>query len=160
MNNRFIPIISVLMTISLIVFVTLQLYWIKELYSALDQDFSNKVYAALETSTKKIVDIENDKYYAKYKNFDKTIIANNNSPSLTTISQVEDSAYKRQITYTKSIIEKKDIPISKTGDSLKLTNMYTDESLIRIRKNENTPEALTADLNTSIDNGEFNLELL
>ena len=66
MNNRFIPIISVLMTISLIVFVTLQLYWIKELYSALDQDFSNKVYAALETSTKKIVDIENDKYYAKY----------------------------------------------------------------------------------------------
>ncbi len=157
MNNKFIPIISVLMTISLIVFVTLQSYWIKELYSALDQDFSNKVYAALETSSKKIVDIENDKYYAKYKNFDKTIMANNNLPSLTTISQVEDSASRRQITYSKSIIEKKDIPISKTGDSLKLTNMYTDESLIRIRKNENTPEALTADLNTSIDNGEFNL---
>ncbi|TXF76122.1 sensor histidine kinase [Chryseobacterium sp.] len=156
MNNKFIPIISVLMTISMMVFVTLQLYWIKELYSALDQDFSNKVYAALETSTKKVGDLEIDKYYAKYNNIDKTIKENSSQPSLTVISQVEDSASKRQITYSKSIIEKKDIPISKTGDSLKLTNMYTDEALIKIKKNANTPEALTSELSQSIDNGEFN----
>ena len=62
MNNKFIPFISVLMTISMIVFVTLQLYWIKELYSALNQDFSNKVYAALESSSQKTQKAEVDKY--------------------------------------------------------------------------------------------------
>ena len=62
MNNKFIPIISVFMTISLVVFVSLQLYWIKELYTSLEQDFSNKVYSALETSTQKINQIEVNKY--------------------------------------------------------------------------------------------------
>lgn len=41
------------MTISLVVFVSLQFYWLKEYYSALEQDFSNKVYTALENSSKK-----------------------------------------------------------------------------------------------------------
>ena len=72
MNNKFIPFISVLMTISMIVFVTLQLYWIKELYSALNQDFSNKVYSALESATLKTQQLEVDKYLNQdYKNFGK-----------------------------------------------------------------------------------------
>ena len=62
MNTKFIPFISVLMTISMIVFVTLQLYWIKELRVALNQDFSNKVYAALESSAQKAQQAELDKY--------------------------------------------------------------------------------------------------
>ncbi len=157
MNNKFIPIISILMTISMVVFVTLQLYWIKELYSALNQDFANKVYAALETTSDKITQIEVDKYYAKYNNIDKTVIANSSKPSLTTIQQVEDSASRRLITYSKNIIEKQNIPISKKGDSFKLTKMYTDEAQLKFKKNDNTPTALTADLNTSIENGEFNL---
>ena len=53
MNNKFIPIISVFMTISLVVFVALQFYWLKSYYEALEQDFSNKVHAALESSAKK-----------------------------------------------------------------------------------------------------------
>ena len=36
------------MTISLVVFVSLQFYWLKEYYTALEQDFSNKVYTALD----------------------------------------------------------------------------------------------------------------
>ncbi len=159
MNNKFIPIISVFMTISLIVFVTLQFYWLKGYYSALEQEFSNKVYSALEIATKKIVDIEGEKYLNKdYKNFGKSIIANKDQPTLTTIQQVEDSASRRSITYSKNIIEKQQIPISGRGDSLNLTKVYTDEALIRIKKDEKTPELLTADLNQSIESGEYSLK--
>lgn len=115
------------MTISLIVFVGLQFYWLKGYYSALDQEFSNKVYAALETSAKKINDIEADKYLnQENNNFGKTVTESSNQPTLTTIQQIEDSASRRLITYSKNIIEKQQIPISKKGDSLK-----SDKSLQR-----------------------------
>lgn len=156
MNNKFIPIISVFMTISLIVFVALQFYWLKGYYGALEQDFSNKVHSALEETSKKIGDIEIEKYYDQYKNFDKEAIKNGNQPSLTMIQTVEDSASKRQITTYKNIIEKQDIPISPKGDSLKVTKMYTDEAITKIRKKDDAPTPLTAELNTSIESGEFN----
>ena len=112
MSNRFIPFISVLMTISMIVFVTLQLYWIKELYSALNQDFSNKVYSALESSAQKVAQIEVDKYLNdENKNFAKTIVDGSNQPNQTYIQQNSDSANRTTITFQKSIIENQNIPI-------------------------------------------------
>ncbi len=102
------------MTISLIVFVTLQFYWLKGYYGVLEQDFSNKVYAVLESTSKSIEEIEADKYLNQdYKDFRKNILANNKQPSLTTIQQVEDSGTQRQIIYSKNIIEKTQLPISK-----------------------------------------------
>ncbi len=159
MNNKFIPVISVFMTISLIVFVALQFYWLKGYYTALEQDFSNNVYAALETSTKKINDIEADQYLNKdNRNLGKTVLASRNQPTLTTIQQVEDSASRRTITYSKNIIAKELIPISTTGDSLERVKMYTDEALIKIKKDENTPELLTSELDQSIESGEYTLK--
>ena len=149
------------MTISLIVFVTLQFYWLKGYYSALEQDFSNKVHAVLETSVKKISDIEAEKYINQdNNNFGKTILASKDQPTLTTIQQVEDSATRRSITYIRDIIEKQKIPIpgGGKGDSLNLTNVYSDDALIRLKKDKNTPEVLTADINRSIESGEFSLQ--
>lgn len=157
MNNKFIPIISVFMTISLIVFVVLQLYWLKGYYTALQEQFSNRVYDALENASAKINTIEVDKYYAKYKNIDKAAIANGDKPSLTMIQSVEDSASRRQITISKSIVEKQDIPISEKGDSLKLTKLYTDNVLLNIKKNTGNIEPMTSELSSRIDNGEFKL---
>ena len=57
------------MTISLVVFVSMQFYWLKEYYTALDQEFENKVYLAMESSTKKIGEIEVNKYYEKFADF-------------------------------------------------------------------------------------------
>ncbi|MGZ5188858.1 MAG: two-component sensor histidine kinase, partial [Kaistella sp.] len=106
MNNKFIPFISVLMTISMIVFVTLQLYWIKELYSALNQDFSNKVYSSLESAALKTQQLEVDKYLnQEYKNFGKNIIDSSNLPTQTYIQQNSDSANRSTITFQKSIVE-------------------------------------------------------
>lgn len=158
MNNKFIPIISVFMTVSLVVFTALQFYWLKGYYSALEQDFSNKVYSALETSTKKINALEVNKYFNKdFKNLGNTITAGKDLPSLTTISQVEDSATRRSITYTRSILEKKDFPISNNGDSLKIATVYSDKNLIRLKRDSSTREPLTSDLNQNLESGQYTI---
>lgn len=158
MNKRFIPIISILMSISVVVFVTLQIKWLKEYYGALDQDFSNKVQIALEQSVDKIGNIEvNQLLNESYKNFGKTVVANNNQPTSTIIQQTEDSASKRTITYQKNIIEREQLPISNSGDSLNRVKMWTDENLIRMQMDPENRHALTPSLNTSINSGEFSL---
>ncbi|MCW3160488.1 sensor histidine kinase [Chryseobacterium oryctis] len=156
MNNKFIPIISVFMTISLIVFVTLQFYWLKRYYGTLEQDFSNKVYSALENVSKNIGEIEVDKYLNQdNKNFRNNILANSDQPSLTTIQQVEDSGTQRQIIYSKNIIEKSQLPISKMGDSIKLTKLYTDEAAYKVKRDTTNRELLTTDINQDLENGDF-----
>lgn len=147
------------MTISLIVFVTLQFYWLKGYYGALEQDFSNKVYTALENTAKNISEIEVEKYLNDdFKNFRKNVVANNNQPSLTTIQQVEDSGTQRQIIYSKNIIEKTQLPISQKGDSLKLTTLYTDEAAYKLKRDTTNREPLTADINQDIESGDYSMK--
>lgn len=156
MNNKFIPFISVLMTISMIVFVTLQLYWIKELYSALNQDFSNKVYSSLESAALKTQQLEVDKYLNQdYKNFGKNIIDSSNQPTQTYIQQNSDSANRSTITFQKSIVESQNFPISPKGDSLQLTKLYTDEGILKIKREQNSSEPLTAQLSKDISNNTY-----
>lgn len=158
MSNKFIPFISVLMTISMIVFVTLQLYWIKELYGALNQDFSNKVYSSLESSALKIAQLEGDKYLNQdFKNFGKNVVDSSNQPTQTYIQQNSDSANKSTITFQKSIVENQNFPISKKGDSLILTSLYTDEGILKIKKNPSTSEPLTAQMSKDINNNTYAL---
>lgn len=159
MNKRFIPIISILMSISVVVFVTLQIKWLKEYYGALDQDFRNKVNVALESSVQEINALEIDKYLNEdFKNFGKTIVDNQDQATLSTIQQTEDSGSKRTITYQRSIIEKNNVPISSRGDSLERVKMYTDEALVKLRKDLNAPEQLTSAINSDINSGEYNLK--
>nr|WP_314493836.1 HAMP domain-containing sensor histidine kinase [uncultured Chryseobacterium sp.] len=158
MNNKFIPIISVFMTISLIVFVTLQFYWLKGYYGALEQEFSNKVYTALENTTKTVSDLEVDKVLNEnYDNFRDNIIANNKKPSLTTIQQTIDSGTQRSIVYSKNLIEQKLLP-SKRGDSLSLTTLYTDEAAYKIKKDTTKREQLTSEINQDIQSGDWGMK--
>lgn len=158
MNNRFIPFISVLMTISMIVFVTLQLYWIKELYGALNQDFSNKVYSSLESSALKVSQLEVDKYLNQdYKNFAKNVVDSSNKPVQTYIQQNSDSANISTVTFQKSIVENQNFPISQKGDSLLLTKLYTDEGILSIKKEPNSSEPLTTQLSKDISNNTYAL---
>ncbi|ROS14511.1 two-component system phosphate regulon sensor histidine kinase PhoR [Chryseobacterium nakagawai] len=141
------------MTISLIVFVTLQFYWLKGYYGVLEQDFSNKVYSVLESTSKTIEEIEADKYLTKDNR--NTILANSKNPSLTTIQQVEDSGTQRQIIYSKNIISNAQLPISKKGDSVKLTTLYTDEAAYKIKRDTTNREILTSDINQDIETGDY-----
>lgn len=147
------------MTISLIVFVTLQFYWLKGYYGALEQDFSNKVYTALESTAKSISEIEVEKYMNENnKNFRNNIIANSKQPSLTTIQQVEDSGTQRQIIYSKNIIERSQLPISQRGDSIKWTTLYSDEAAYKVKRDTTKPEQLTTEINNDIENGDYTIK--
>ncbi|KFE98607.1 histidine kinase [Chryseobacterium formosense] len=159
MNNKFIPIISVFMTISLIVFVTLQFYWLKNYYVALEQEFSNKVYSALENTSKNIAEIEVDKLFNEnYANLRDNVKANKDKPSLTTIQQTQDSGTQKSIVYYRNIIETTQLPISKRGDSLLLTKMYTDDAAYKIKRDTSQRELLTTEINQDIESGDYNFK--
>lgn len=158
MNRRFIPFIAMLMTISLMVFTALQVYWLRSYYDALDQDFSNKIHNVLENSAEKIKEYEINKFYAQYKNINKTLVAASKAPTLTAIEEVRDSASRRTFSYTKKIIENTGIPLSRKGDSLKLTTIKSDDGVLNIEKAPDAPELLTPDLAQSIESGEYNLK--
>ena len=146
------------MTISMIVFVTLQLYWIKELRVALNQDFSNKVYAALESSAQKAQQAELDKYLnVDYRNFAKNVTDSSNQPTQTYIQQNSDSANKSTLTFQKSIVESQNFPISQKGDTLKLTKLYTDEGILQFKKEPNSSEPLTAQISKDFSDNTFSL---
>ena len=102
MNNRFILILSFAMTVSLVIFISLQLYWVRGYYRALEQDFSNKVHNVLEITTKKIEGIEIEQYLnVEYPNFGKSVISvKGQSATETYIQQVTDSATKKQILFS------------------------------------------------------------
>lgn len=160
MNNRFIIILSLAMSISLLTFVALQVHWLKNYYHALEQDFSNKVHSVLETSTQKVADIEIDKYLnEEFPNFGKNVISTKGHPTTETyIQQVTDSATRKQILFSKKIVESQHIPISQTGDSLELMKMYTDEGLINIKKRASTPEKLTNEITQTVRDNTYQLK--
>ena len=144
------------MTISLIVFVTLQFYWLKNYYVALDQDFSSKVYSALENTSKNIAEIELDKLLNEnYESFRDNIKANKDKPSLTTIQQTQDSGTQKSIVYYRNIIERQQLPISKRGDSLLLTKMYSDDAAYKVKNDTSRREILTTDINRDIESGDY-----
>ena len=158
MNNKFIPVISVFMTISLIVFVTLQVYWLKGYYRALEEQFSNRVNTAMESVTQKISEIEVDKYMNQdYKNFGKTIIKGSNQPVQTYIQQNSDSANRKTITFQSKIIENQNIPISTEGDSIKTTKVYSDEGILKFRNNNNL-ELLSSQMSKDIKDNTYSLK--
>ncbi|REC44824.1 MULTISPECIES: sensor histidine kinase [Chryseobacterium] len=159
MNNKFIPIISVFMTISLIVFVTLQFYWLKNYYVALEQEFSNKVYSALENTSKNVAEIEAEKLFNEnYANLRDNVKANSKKPSLTTIQQTQDSGTQKSIVYYRNIIETQQLPLSKRGDSLLLTKMYTDDAAYTVKRDTSQRELLTSEINQDIETGDYNFK--
>lgn len=147
------------MTISLIVFVTLQFYWLKNYYVALEQEFSNKVYSALENTSKNVAEIEAEKLFNEnYPNLRDNVKANSKKPSLTTIQQTQDSGTQKSIVYYRNIIETQQLPISKRGDSLLLTKMYTDDDAYTVKRDTSRRELLTSEINRDIESGDYNFK--
>lgn len=146
------------MTISLIVFVTLQVYWLKGYYRALEEQFSNRVNTAMESATQKISEIEVEKYMNQdFKNFANTIKKGANHPTQTYIQQNADSANRKTITFQSKIIENQNIPISTEGDSIKTTKVYSDEGILKFKKNNNL-ELLTSQMSQDIKDNTYSLK--
>jgi two-component system phosphate regulon sensor histidine kinase PhoR len=144
------------MTISLIVFVSLQFYWLKEYYASLEQEFSNKVHIALENSAQKISEIEFNKYNEKFKNFDQTLTSNAKKPTLFTVQQTQDSLSKTTLSFGKTIVEKQDIPISKKEIVLPSLNS-TKMKVFIVLKKPTAPQIITSAQSQDISSGLFSL---
>lgn len=153
MRNKFIPIISVLMTVSLVIFVSFQFYWLKEYYSSMEQEFSAKIEQVLERSTQKISDIEIQKILGQNKDLLTAIRENKDKPTLNIIKQVTDSADKKLISFSRSIIEPQKIPVSGQGDTLERVKIYTDEGIYKVKNN--TTEPLTTQLSRDINDNSY-----
>lgn len=148
------------MTISLVVFVSMQLYWLKEYYRALEQEFSNKVYASMDNIREKANELEVQKYTSNKGNNDflKALKKSSGEASQQYIQSITDSAdNKRLIAFSKNIIEKKDIPLPTQGDNVELTNLYSDEGLIKLN---NPSKPMTAEMSQDLSNNSFTLTQL
>jgi len=148
------------MTISLAVFVSMQLYWLKEYYSALEQDFSNKIYSSMDQIREQAIEREAQKYYSSNEgNLLNSIRKNSSQPIQQEAMVITDSANSdsRLVAFSKTIIDKSDIPITANGDSLELTNLYTDEGLLRIK---NPAEPMTAKMSKDLSSNDFTLKQL
>nr|WP_026315461.1 HAMP domain-containing sensor histidine kinase [Riemerella columbina] len=153
MRNKFIPIISILMTISLLIFVSFQFYWLKEYYASMEQEFSSKVEQALEHSTQKIADLEIQKILDQNKDLLASVKENKDKPTLNIIKQITDSADKKLISFSRSVIEPQKIPVSTKGDTLERFKIYTDEGIYRIKNN--STELLTTKLSQEINDNSY-----
>ncbi|MDV3663970.1 two-component sensor histidine kinase [Elizabethkingia anophelis] len=138
----------------------MQLYWLKEYYRALEQEFSNKVFASMENIREKVNDIEVQRYYANNKtNFSEAIKSSSGQATQQYIQSTTDSTNnKRVIAFSKNIIEKKDIPLPTPGDNVELTNLYGDEGLIKLKNA--APKPLTSEMNQDLSSNNFTLTQL
>jgi len=138
----------------------MQLYWLKEYYRALEQEFSNKVYASMENIREKVNEMEVDKYYANNKtNFSEAIKNSSGQATQQYIQSTTDSTNnKRVIAFSKNIIEKKDIPLPTPGDNVELTNLYGDEGLIKLKNV--APKPLSSEMNQDLSSNNFTLKQL
>ncbi len=157
MIKRFIPFITILMSISFIIFLVLQIYWVRQLFSALNQDFNNKIHNALSSSAKLVQEAEIAKYYKEFKNFDKDVLSQKDSSQQFNIQSVESKDGIREITFMKDIIQQKQIPILGGNDTLKLTRLYTGKAKESIEMPTGSTELLTPSLEKSLNSGEFSL---
>ncbi len=109
----------------------------------------------MERSTQDISNIEIDKYLKEYEGFQASINEDKNKPTLNIIRQVQDSADKKLISFSRSIIEPQKIPVSSKGDTLERVKVYADEGIYRLKGAGRTTELLTAQLSKDINDNTF-----
>ncbi|WKS95484.1 sensor histidine kinase [Riemerella columbina] len=144
------------MTVSLIIFVSFQFYWLKEYYASLEQEFSSKVEQVLERSTEQLSEIEVNKMVHQYEDLLTSVKANQSQPTLNIIKQITDSADKKLISFSRSIIEPQKIPVSTKGDTLERFKVYTDEGIYRIKNN--STELLTTQLSKDLNDNTYSFK--
>lgn len=159
MNKRFIPTLSAFMSFSLLVFISLQLYWLKQAVEANDLDFSSKVYSSLENVAYKINQDELKLYYRSFNLLINNAKEKKNESKVHIVQSIIDSAKSQYILYKKYIIEEGKISIPNyQKDSFSTTKIYKDEGVLRIEKNKQSLKTSSYLVEESIKNSTFTLD--
>ncbi len=149
------------MTLSLLIFVGLQIYFLREMIKAGAQDYNSRVYQALEKSSSIVTDNELSSYYNAFSKFEENVKQNENSLTKTVMQSVVDSGSQRIIAFTKYIVQKKPTAVSVyPGDTLKYSKVYADEGVVKIKKdkNHNIPQQLSLNMENDLESSAYTLK--
>jgi len=161
MSRKYISILTFFMTLSLFIFVGLQIYFISEVIKAGEQDFSSRVYQALKESSNKIADNELKKIYYTYKDLAENVTKKDSNLTKIVLQSVEDSGTTRYLSYSKNIVQRKPTSIKVTPTTtLKLAPIYSDQGTIKIQKDTTikSPPPLTTELENDHDFANYTLK--
>lgn len=149
------------MTISLVVFIGVQLYWLKQGIDASEVEFTSRVYRAIEQTSNKINEREIDQYKRQFDKLYESAAQKNKQKEFFVAQSIIDSQKTQYVSYQKYIVEDVAIPLGNSTDSLQKLNLYSDGEVIKLNKpKENPPKRLTIPVEKSIRNASFTLDAL
>ena len=161
MKKRFFKILVVLMTVSLVGLIVVQLYWLKKAFDARESEFDSRVYRALDETAMAVRQHEIDQYYNYFKATRKTLKEEAHKPEVIT-SQIEsDSANVKYVYITRYMMDTVKIPLPGIySDSLNVTELYSSEKAIKVRKDSNLDnfQPLPVDLKSEFRDATFTIE--
>ncbi len=161
MKENFFKVLIVVMSLSIIGLVIVQLYWLNSAFVSGKNDFDSHVYKALDATTEEIKENELSEYYNLFKPTINSLKDSTNKTEVV-VSQIErDSASVKYIYITRYMLDKVAIPVSNQyNDSLNITEYYSAERPIKIRKDSTSKDFQPLDINleSNFRNGTYSLE--
>lgn len=148
MKKPFFSILIILMTFSIIGLVVVQLYWLNQAFRAGENEFNSHVLKAMDETVQFVNQNELNQYYTLFNETRKTMKDSVNAPQVIT-SQIEsDSANVKYVYLTRYMMDKVALPVSGMyNDSLNVTEMYSAERTIKLRKDSNVQHFQPIDVN-------------
>lgn len=161
MKNNFLKILIVFMTFSILGLVAVQLYWLTKAFEANENDFNGRVYKAMDETIATIKAEELDKYYTLFNATRKTMKDNVDKPEVVA-SQIEvDSSNVKYVYLTRYMVDVTKIPTSsRYQDSLNVTELYSSEKTIKLKKDESPHsfQPLNVDMESEFKDATYSLE--
>ncbi|MDO5656473.1 MAG: HAMP domain-containing sensor histidine kinase [Flavobacteriaceae bacterium] len=148
MKRPFFRILVILMTFSIIGLVVVQLYWLNQAFRAGETEFNSRVIKAMDETVNLVNQNELNQYYELFNETRKTMKDSADAPQVIT-SQIEsDSANVKYVYLTRYMMDKVALPVSGMyNDSLNVTELYSAERTIRLKKDSNIHHFQPIDVN-------------
>ena len=148
MKKPFFRILIILMTFSIIGLVIVQLYWLNQAFRAGENEFNSRVMKAIDETVQLVNQNELNQYYELFNETRKTMKDSVDAPQVIT-SQIEsDSANVKYVYLTRYMMDKVALPVSGMySDSLNVTELYSAERTIKLRKDSNVQHFQPIDVN-------------
>lgn len=123
------------MTFSIIGLITVQIYWLNQAFKSGENEFNSRIIKALDETAEVVNEQELNQYYNLFNETRKTLREQRDSLEVVT-SQIEsDSANVKYVFLTRYMMDKIKLPVSGIyNDSLKVTELYSSERRIKLKK--------------------------
>ncbi len=160
MKAKFFKILILLMTFSIIGLIVVQLYWLNQAFRQGENEFNSRVMKAMDETVQFVNQNELNQYYKLFNETRKTMKDSVNAPQVIT-SQIEsDSANVKYVYLTRYMMDKIVLPVSGIyDDSLNVTEMYSAERAIKLKKDSSLQHFQPIDVNLEAEFKDANYTL-